>query len=167
MALPSLDPSKKDDSSHPIKLFRPSMDYQTFEAKVIRPFCLGTKAQAALGDNLCISYTFAPGLPSFDECRQTFSDMDRNHCSPSKPLPPVPLANNVSSKPLCTLHGYFSPRCADYFIWESGFFEQESAVTLGSSGRLAKVLGVGGVGRNFFCDASGRSGEPWGWRESC
>lgn len=150
MALPSLDFLKKDDSPHPIELYRPSMDYQEFEATVIRPFCLGTKARAALGNNLRISLTFAPGSPSFDECRQFFSETDHNHPSPSTPLPPVPRADDIPSKPLCPLRGYFSPRRANYFIWESGYFEQGSTVTLGSSGRLAKVLGVGGVGRNFF-----------------
>jgi hypothetical protein len=150
MSLPSLDLLKKNDSPHPIELYRPSMDYSEFEAKVIRPFCLGTKARAALGDNIRISLTFAPGSPSFDECRQFFSETDYNRPSPSKPLPPVPRADDVPSKPLCPLRGYLSPRRADYFIWESGYFEQESTVTLGSTGRLAKVLGVGGVGRNFF-----------------
>src|ERR1700729_2129662 len=153
MALPSLDLLKKDDSPHPFEQFRPSMDYQEvqeFQGKVIRPFCLDTKARAALGDNLRISLTFAPGSPSFDECRQFFSETDYNRPSPSKPLPPVPRADDIPSKPLSPLRGYFSPRRADYFIWESGYFEQESTATLGSSGRLAKVLGVGGVGRNFF-----------------
>jgi hypothetical protein len=62
MSLPSLDLLKKNDSPHPIELYRPSMDYSEFEVK----------AQAALGDNIRISLTFAPGSPSFDECRQFF-----------------------------------------------------------------------------------------------
>src|ERR1700684_2964400 len=119
MSLPSLD-LLKNDSPHPIELYRPSMDYSEFEAKVIRPFCLSTKARAALGDNIRISLTFAPGSPSFDECCQFFSETDYNCPSPSKPLPLVPCADDVPLKPLCPLCSYFSPKHVDYFIWECG-----------------------------------------------
>ena len=150
MALPSIGVSKLDDPPHPIELFRPSMDYQQFEADVMRLFLLETKARVALGNNLHLSLTFAPHSSSFDEHRQFFSETDYNRLTPSKPLPSVPRDDDTSSKPLCLLQGYFSPKRADYFIWEFGHFEQESIVKLGGSARLAKVLGVGGVGRNFF-----------------
>jgi hypothetical protein len=150
MALPSLGVSNPDDPPHPIELFRPSMDYQQFDAEVIRPFLLKTKARDTLGNNLRVSLTFAPHSSSFDEHRQFFSETDYNRFTPSKPFPPVPRADDISLKPLCLLHGYFSPKRPDYFIWEYGHFEQGSIVMLGGCGRLAKVLGVGGVGRNFF-----------------
>ena len=150
MALPSTGVSRSDDPPHPIEQFRPSMDYQQFEADVIRPFLLETKARVALGNNLRLSLTFAPRSSSLDEYHKFFSETDYNHPTPSKPLPSVPRDDDTSSKPLCLLQGYFSPKRADYFIWEFGHFEQGSIVMLGGSGRLAKVLGVGGVGRNFF-----------------
>jgi len=48
-----------------------------------------------------------------------------------------------------TVMGYFSPKCPDHFMWESGFFENRSLIALGKSFRKAQVVGVCGVGRNY------------------
>jgi hypothetical protein len=38
----------------------------------------------------------------------------------------------------------------DCFVWEGGFFEEGSSIILGNNARLVKVLGVAGVGQNYF-----------------
>jgi len=48
------------------------------------------------------------------------------------------------------LEGYVSSKQLDCFVWEGGFFEEGSSVILGNNARLAKFLGVVGVGRNYF-----------------
>ena len=48
------------------------------------------------------------------------------------------------------LEGYVSSKQLDYFVWESGFFEEGSSVIFGNNTRLEKVLGVIGVGQNYF-----------------
>ncbi len=48
------------------------------------------------------------------------------------------------------LEGYISSKRLDCFVWEGGFFEEGSSVILGNNARLAKVLGVVGVGQNYF-----------------
>jgi hypothetical protein len=42
-----------------------------------------------------------------------------------------------------------SPKCADYFIWELGVFEEGSKVVLGDNLVLARITGIVGVGCNF------------------
>jgi hypothetical protein len=46
--------------------------------------------------------------------------------------------------------GYVSSKQLDCFVWEGGFFEEGSSVILGNNVRLAKVMGVVGVGWNYF-----------------
>ena len=36
------------------------------------------------------------------------------------------------------------------FVWEAGFFEEGSSIILRNNARLVKVLGVAGVGHNYF-----------------
>ena len=48
------------------------------------------------------------------------------------------------------LEGYVSLKRLDCFVWEGGFFEEGSSIILGSDARLAKVMGVVGVGQNYF-----------------
>src|SRR6202453_5347369 len=45
--------------------------------------------------------------------------------------------------------GYISKKHPDCFVLEGGFFEKGSKVILGSSGRMARVLGVCGLGKNY------------------
>jgi hypothetical protein len=48
------------------------------------------------------------------------------------------------------IQGYVSPKCADYFIWELGVFEEGSKVVLGDNLVLVRITGIVGVGRNFI-----------------
>ena len=45
---------------------------------------------------------------------------------------------------------YFGTKWLNCFVWEEGYFEKGSQVIFGTSGRLGRILGVCGVGRNFF-----------------
>ena len=45
--------------------------------------------------------------------------------------------------------GFISKKHPDCFVLEGGFFEKGSEIILGSSGRMARVLGVRGLGRNY------------------
>jgi len=69
---------------------------------------------------------------------------------PSKPPPPIPDTSNFTYEPITRLKGYFSPKRADYFIWEFGSFNEGAKVILGDDLRLAKITRVEGVGRNFI-----------------
>ena len=51
---------------------------------------------------------------------------------------------------MLAMKGYFSTRQPNCFVWEEGYFEKGSQVIFGTSGRLGRILGVCGVGRNFF-----------------
>jgi len=65
-------------------------------------------------------------------------------------FPSLPDSENFSCKPPIHLWGYFSPKCADYFIWEYGAFKEGAKVVLGDNLRLVKITKVEGVGRNFI-----------------
>ena len=56
----------------------------------------------------------------------------------------IPLDRTLAMK------GYFSTKQPNCFVWEEGYFEKGSQVIFGTSGRLGRILGVCGVGRNFF-----------------
>jgi hypothetical protein len=51
---------------------------------------------------------------------------------------------------MLAMKGYFSTRQPNCFVWEEGYFEKGSQVIFGISGKLGRILGVCGVGRNFF-----------------
>jgi hypothetical protein len=58
------------------------------------------------------------------------------------------------------LEGYVSSKQLDCFVWEGGFFEEGSSIILGNNARLAKVMGVNGVGWNYFMMGLNDSGRP-------
>ena len=65
--------------------------------------------------------------------------------------------------------GYVSSEQLDCFVWEGGFFEEGSSIILRNNARLVKVMGVVGVGRDYFMMGlkdSGRAleGEMTLWR---
>jgi hypothetical protein len=74
------------------------MDYHHFETSVICPFLL----QAKLCDSVnvhhrtSLSFTPAPGCPSFDGLIKLLSETDYNNTISTKPLP-APSRSDVSS----------------------------------------------------------------------
>jgi hypothetical protein len=84
-------------------------------------------------------------LLAIDRLHHILSDM--GHVEPGLS---ALLAFVFDLEPPRDIQGYFSPKRAGYFVWESGYFREGSLVRLGASGRIAEVFEVGGVGRNFF-----------------
>ena len=147
----------------PIETFRPSGDYSRFESEVIRPFIRSSRAHSDLFNQSQLPVSFAPGRPSIEDMRKFLEETDYNH-SISHPLP---SASNGSSLPgyVIPLVGYISSKQPDCFVWEAGHFKKGAKVMLGRSGRLARVLGFGGIGRNYVMmklEELGRNceGEP-------
>jgi hypothetical protein len=81
---------------------------------------------------------------------QCLSRADHVSLTPCRLLLLSHTSNDTRMRTLNRIQGYFSPKRAGYFIWESGYFREGSVVELGSSGRLAEVLEVGGVGKNYY-----------------
>jgi len=96
----------------------------------------------------CTSLSFAPapGHPSLDGLIKLLSETDYNNTTSTIPFP-APSHADVSS---AQVEGYFSQARPDYFVWESGYFEEGSVVFLGGGSHLVKILRVCGVGQNFF-----------------
>ena len=69
---------------------------------------------------------------------------------PSKSYPSVPDSGKFSYETPTHLWGYFSPKHADYFIWEYESFKEGATVILGNDLRLVRITKVVGVGRNFI-----------------
>jgi hypothetical protein len=63
----------------------------------------------------------------------------------------LPSVGNGSPLPdiILPLVGYISSKHSDCFVWEAGYFKKGEKVQLGKSGRLARVLGFGGFGKNY------------------
>jgi hypothetical protein len=63
----------------------------------------------------------------------------------------LPSAKNGSPLPdqILPLMGYISSKQSDCFVWEAGYFKKGEKVQLGKSGCLARVLGFGGIGKNY------------------
>jgi hypothetical protein len=124
------------------------MDHQHFESSVIQPFLLQAKLHDSVNihHHTSLSFAPAPGRPSLDGFIKLLSETDYNNTTSMMPLP-APSHSDVSS---ARVEGYFSRARPDYFIWESGYFEEGSVVFLGGSSRLVKILRVCGVGWNFF-----------------
>ena len=148
MSSATITNNSESNAAHPLESFRPSMDYQHFESTVIRPYLLQVKLRNSVNvhHRTSLSFAPAPGRPSLDGLITLLSETDYNQHTPSKPLPSLPRSDVSSSR----VEGYSSPIRPDYFIWEYGHFEEGSIVLLGGSSRLVKVLGVCGVGRNYF-----------------
>src|ERR1700729_4228748 len=60
------------------------------------------------------------------------------------------MSSHVLLDCMLAMKGYFSTRQPNCFVWEEGYFEKGSQVIFGTSGKLGRILGVCGVGRNFF-----------------
>jgi len=140
--------NSESNTAHPLESFHSSMDYQHFESSVIQLFLLQAKLCDSVNVHHCTSLSFAPapGHPSLDGLIKLLSETDYNNTTSTTPLP-APSHSDVSST---RVEGYFSRACPDYFIWESGYFEEGSVVFLGGSSHLEKILRVCGVGWNFF-----------------
>jgi hypothetical protein len=130
------------------------MDYAHFEVDIINPYVRDARARANLlvGTNLPLS--FAPARKSFSELRDFLIDTDYN-CSPCiictssynfEPTKSAIIPIDCSFR----LGGYVSPKHPDCFVWEGGIFEEGLTVFFGNGMRAGKVLGVCGVGKNYF-----------------
>jgi hypothetical protein len=128
---------------------RLSLDYEEFKRNIIRPSVINSCIRAQMG-TLGVSITFASDHSSFDNNSQFFEDTEYTHTTSSKPLLSLPCSGDPAYKPIISLQGYISPKRADYFVWEYGFFEEGVMVTLGDDLRLARITRVKGVGRNFI-----------------
>lgn len=95
-------------------------------------------------------------LLAIDRLHHILSEMGHTEPGLSALLAFVP-----NLEPPRNIQGYFSPKRAGYFVWESGYFKEGSLVRLGASGRIAEVFEVGGVGRNFFMMRLREVGNPW------
>ena len=97
-----------------------------------------------------VSISFAPNCPSAENQSQFFEDTKFTQTVPSKSYPSLPDSGNFSCEPPIHLWGYFSPKHADYFIWEYGAFKEGVTVVLGDDLRLVKITKAVGVGHNFI-----------------
>jgi len=139
MSSATITNKSESNTAHPLESFCSSTDYQHFESSVIQPFLF----QAKLCDSVNIhhrtslSFAPAPGCPSLDGLIKLLSETDYNNTTSMMPLP-APSHSDVSS---AQVEGYFSWACPDYFIWESGYFEEGSVLFLDGSSRLVKSWG--------------------------
>jgi len=124
------------------------MDYQHFESTVIQFFLLQAKLHDSVNilHRTSLSFAPAPGHPSLDGLITLLSETDYNNATSTIPFP-APSHSDMSS---ARVEGYFSQACPDYFVWESGYFEEGSIVFLGGSSHLVKIVRVCGVGRKFL-----------------
>jgi len=137
---------------HPIETFWHLSDYPQFESAVIQPFLCAAQTRATLFSETDLDISTAPGRPSIEDIFQFLDETDYNHgldhahnnslLPDNLPILPHPI-------PICPLVGYISKKHLDCFVLEGGFFKKGSEVILGSSGRMARVLGVCGLGRNY------------------
>ena len=137
---------------HPIKTFQYSNDYPQFEVSVIRPFLHAAQARSTLFSDTPLEFSAAPGRLSIEDIFHFLDETDHNHgLNYTRNNPSLPENHPITTHPIpiCPLAGYISKRHPDCFVLEGGFFEKGSEVIFGSSGRLAKVLGVCGLGRNY------------------
>src|ERR1700676_771670 len=142
----------KENPIHPIETFRHSSDYPRFESTVIRPFLRAAQERATLFSETDLDIPTAPGRPSIEDIFQFLDETDYNHSldhARNTSLLPKNLPILTPPIPICPLVGYISKKHLDCFVLEGGFFEKGSEVILGSSGRMARVLGVCGLGKNY------------------
>jgi len=148
MSSATITNKSESNAAHPLESFHSSMDYQHFESSVIWPFLLQAKLCESVNIHHRTSLSFAPtpGCPSLDGLITLLSETDYNNTTSTIPFP-APSCSDVSS---ARVEGYFSQAHPDYFVWESGYFEEGSVMFLGGSSCLVKILRVCGVGQNFF-----------------
>jgi hypothetical protein len=141
LANPSFDSFSSD--------VRSSSDYSIFKHLIICPSIINSRIRARLGPPH-VSISFAPDCSSSENYSQFFEDTKFTQAVPLKSYPSLPDSEDFSCEPPIHLWGYFSPKCADYFIWEYGAFKEGVMVVLGDDLRLVKITKVVGVGRNFI-----------------
>jgi len=130
------------------------MDYTRFEVDIINPYIRAAHARTNLLANSKLSLSFAPGRKSFSELSNFLIDTDYNRSSRIIRVPSCNFKPKMSAiipfDRSFQLRGYFSPKHRDCFVWEGGIFEEGSMVFLGKGMRAGRVLGVCGVGKNYF-----------------
>jgi hypothetical protein len=130
----SSNPSLESVSSNTPSL----LEYKSFKLHTILPSIANSCLRKQLGAPH-ISITFAP------DCRSGTEYTKKN------PSPPTAADfSGFTYEPLTRIQGYVSPKCADYFIWELGVFEEGSKVVLGNNLVLVRITGIVGVGHNFI-----------------
>src|SRR6202451_580767 len=152
--------SAQERPIHPFETFRASMDnyeYALFELKIICLSIQAARSHTQLFNNSALSdlpIVFKPGRQSITDLQRFLVDTDYNRPLHNLRFPLVdPVAKMSPHIPLDhMLHvkGYFSTKQPNCFVWEEGYFEKGLQVIFGTSGRLGRILGVCGVGRNFF-----------------
>ena len=136
---------------HPMETYCASKDYALFEAEKIRPFMCAARNRAALFKESQLPLVVSSGCPSIDNILNFLKETDYHNSLHSTNIPlPCSSSTVAPVDPHYFLEGYVSSKRLDCFVWEGGFFEEGSSVILGSDARLAKVMGVVGVGRNYF-----------------
>jgi hypothetical protein len=118
-----------------------------FEVTVIRPFIHAAHLQAILHTETRLPIEFAPSNPIIADTLQFLNENDYHNSIQHSHLP---NANLRTPCPVLPLDGFISRKRPECFIWEKGYFEKSSEVILGNSGRLARVMGICGMGRNYI-----------------
>ena len=130
------------------------MDFACFEIDIINPYIHAAHARTNLLANSKLLLSFTPGRKSFSELCNFLINTDYNQSSRILRIPPYNCKPKTSTiipfDRSFQLEGYFSPKHADCFVWEGGIFEEGLTVFFGRGMRAGKVLGVCGVGKNYF-----------------
>ena len=108
--------------------------------------------RAILFSETDLDISTAPGRSSIEDIFQFLDETDYNHGldhAHNNSLLPEHLPILTHPISICPLVGYISKKHLDHFVLEGRFFEKGSEVILGSSGRMARVLGVCGLGKNY------------------
>src|SRR6202046_719117 len=134
-----------------------SYEYALFESKIIHPSIRAAQSHAQIFNNSALPdlpIVFTPGRQSIADLQHFLVDTDYNRPLHNLHFPLLdPVAKMSSHIPLdrmLPVKGDFSTKQPNCFVWEEGYFEKGSQVIFGTSGRLGRVLGVCGVGRNLF-----------------
>jgi hypothetical protein len=138
-------PSLKSVSSDTPSL----LEYKSFKCYTILPSIINSCIRKRLGAPR-VSITFSPDHQSGKDLSSFFDDTKYTKKNPSLPAPPAANSSGFTYEPLTHIQGYISPKCADYFIWDLGVFEEGSKVVLGDNLVLARITGMVRVGRNFI-----------------
>lgn len=130
---------------HPFETFRPSMDYNTFNSEVLRPYLRDARVRRSDRASSQLRLTFAPNRSSIEELLSFLEETDYNRTLHDT------SSSVMDSQPpnILPLDGFISGNRPDCFVWEGGFFEKGASVILGDSGRMGVVKGICGIGRNF------------------
>ena len=137
--------------------FRPSGDYEQFRAQVILPEVCRDRIRregVTAGARIRHPVTYSPNRESLDSLRQLILETQHNLPKHSARIQhPIPEGNMSARVPLDIIYpvtGHFSRKLPHCFMVEGGHFEVGSRVVLGSGGRMVRVMGVCGVGRDHY-----------------